>query len=333
MYVARPGEARLTDVSSPKAKRDEVVIAVRAAGICGSDLELLDGRRPPAYVRYPIIPGHEWSGVVVEAGPDAEFQLGERIVAEGFRYCGQCSRCREGHTNLCTAAYAETGFTVPGAFADFVSVPSRLIHRLPPAADFGAAALLEPAACVAEGLLQVDLTPGLEVGVVGSGTLGLLAVALLAQTKPARLVLVGSRERRLALGRELGATEIVDSHHRETSDFDLELDLVFEATSRAGGTQVALELARRGGTVIVEGINGAPEPSVVSDLISLKQLHVHGVFGASTGAWRWVVERFALSNLHLERLVTHRFPLERFADAFATAANPSGESVKVQLIP
>lgn len=334
LCIARPGDARLVEVDQPHAADDEVIIAVRTAGICGSDLELLNGTRPPAYSRYPIIPGHEWAGVVAEAGPGADLTPGERVVAEGFRYCGTCNRCREGYTNLCRSAYAETGFTHPGGFADFICVPSRLVHRLPKTADLSAAALLEPAACVAEGLIRRDLRPGLEVGVVGSGTLGLLAVALLALTKPARLVLVGSRDSRLVLGRELGATEALDYGHTEAlRRLDSELDLVFEATNRVGGAQASLALARRGGTVVLEGINGSADGSVVSDLVSVKQLDIHGVFGASTAAWRWVVDRFMLSDLHLGRLVTHRFPFEQFAAAFATAADRSKAAIKVQLIP
>jgi threonine dehydrogenase-like Zn-dependent dehydrogenase len=322
----------LVDVDKPQATDDDVVVAVRAAGICGSDLELFGGTRPGAFARYPIIPGHEWSGVVVEAGRGAAVASGDRVVAEGFRYCGICDRCREGTTNLCMAGYAETGFTHPGAFADLVSVPSRLVHVLPPNVDFEAAALLEPAACVAEGLMKIDIRPGLEVGVVGSGTLGLLAAGLLSLTMPARLVLVGSKGNRLRLGRELGATETVDFRTVDSvRNLESNLDLVFEATNRAGGAQLALELTRRGGTVVVEGINGSTQPSVVSDLVTVKQIHVRGVFGASSDAWRWVIDRFKDSGLHLERLVSHRFPLERAAEAFATVTDPS--AVKVQLIP
>src|SRR5690349_20100138 len=132
------------------------------------------------------------------------------VVAEGIRWCGRCVSCREGRTNLCETEYAETGFTSAGAFADFVCVPARLVHRLPPGTNIAAAAVLEPAACVGQGLLDVELWPGAAVAVVGSGTLGLLAVALLRLTSPARLVLVGTRASRLELGSRLGADETYD---------------------------------------------------------------------------------------------------------------------------
>ena len=334
LCIERPRVMRLVNVKRPIAGPGEVVVAVRAAGICGSDLELLEGTRPSTYSRYPVIPGHEWSGEVVDSGGDSDLEPGDRVVAEGFRSCGACDRCRDGHNNLCTAPYAETGFTHPGAFAEYVSVPTRLVHRLDGDADFEAAALLEPAACIAEGLMQADIRPGLEVAVVGAGTLGLLAVAMLHVHKPSRLVLIGTRAGRLALGREMGATESVDiASAGASSGLDSQFDFVFEATNRSGGAQTALRLVRRGGAVVLEGINGATEPSVVSDLLTLKQLRVQGVFGASSRAWRWMVDLYASSDLRLERLVTHRFCLEDYAQAFAAVRDTSVGAVKVQLHP
>jgi threonine dehydrogenase-like Zn-dependent dehydrogenase len=318
LCIRRPGEIALIDVDRPRPKGEEVLVRVGAAGICGSDLELLRGTRPQAYCRYPIIPGHEWAGEVADGG--------DPVVAEGFRSCGECDRCQEGHSNLCTAAYAETGFTHSGGFAEYLCLPARLVHRLPAGTDLGAAALIEPAACVAEGLLQVDVRPGLDVAIVGAGTLGLLAVMLLRQMDPGRLVLVGTNRKRLDLGTQVGASETVESVERLGSQFDL----VFEATNRPGGAQTVLDLARRGGTVILEGINGGSQPSVISDSFALKQLRVHGVFGASSKAWRWAIDMFTRHQLPFQRLITHRFRLDDYALAFATVEDRASGAVKVQ---
>src|SRR5216117_911810 len=208
VVVDRPGAATLRRVPRPEPRAGEVLVRVAAAGICGSDVEVLEGRRPKRYVRYPIIPGHEWAGTVEAVGPGvADVEVGAAVVAEGFRACGDCARCREGLTNADEVDYAETGFTHAGAFADFVCVPAHLVHQLPAGSDLAAAALLEPAACVAQGLLEIDLRPGLTVAVVGSGTVGLLALALLSLVSPKRLALVGTRPARLELGTAMGATE------------------------------------------------------------------------------------------------------------------------------
>jgi 2-desacetyl-2-hydroxyethyl bacteriochlorophyllide A dehydrogenase len=331
VVVERPGAAALRRVPRPDPGGGEVLVRVAAAGICGSDVEVLEGRRPPPFVRYPIIPGHEWAGTVEAVGPGVDgVEEGAAVVAEGFRACGDCARCREGLTNLCDVEYAETGFTHAGAFADYVCVPAHLVHQLPPGSDLAAAALLEPAACVAQGLLEVDLRPGLNVAVVGAGTLGLLAVALLSRVSPERLALVGTRAPRLELGATMGATETWNVRRDEYPQRGF--DLVFEAAGTPSGARTAVELARRGGTVVLEGISGQPA-AIDADAVVLGHLRVQGVFGASRRAWLWVTELFSAGLLDTEPLVSHSFPLEEHAAAFATLADRNGEALKVQLTP
>jgi L-iditol 2-dehydrogenase len=331
IVVERPGTATLKHVPRPEPGPGEVLVRVGATGICGSDVEVLEGRRPMHYVRYPIIPGHEWAGTVEAVGPGVEsVDIEAVVVAEGFRACGDCARCREGRTNLCAAEYAETGFTHAGAFAEFLCVPAHLVHRLPPGSNPAAAAVLEPAACVAQGLLEVDLHPGMSAAVVGSGTLGLLAFALLSRVSPERLALVGTRAPRLALGLEMGATETWNV--REDQLPEPGFDLVFEAAGTADGARTAIELARRGGTVVLEGISGQAG-GVDADAVVLGHLRVQGVFGASRNAWRWVTELFASGLLQTEPLVSHSFPLEEHAAAFAALGDRNGNALKVQLRP
>jgi 2-desacetyl-2-hydroxyethyl bacteriochlorophyllide A dehydrogenase len=331
VVVERPGAAELQNVPMPAPGPGEVLVRVAAAGICGSDVEVLEGRRPPRYVRYPIIPGHEWAGTVEAVGRDVEdLSEGAAVVTEGFRACGECARCREGLTNLCDVEYAETGFTHAGAFAEFVCVPAHLVHRLPPGSDLAAAALLEPAACVAQGLLEIDLRPGLTVAVVGSGTVGLLAVALLSRVSPRRLALVGTRAPRLELGLALGATETWNVRRDESPEPGF--DLVFEAAGTPEGARSAVALARRGGTVVLEGISGRTD-GIDADAVVLGHLRVQGVFGASRNAWRWVTELFASGLLDTEPLVSHSFSLEDYAAAFAALTDREGDALKVQLRP
>jgi threonine dehydrogenase-like Zn-dependent dehydrogenase len=322
-------------VARPSPAAGEVLVRVGAAGICGSDLELLEGRRPAPYVLYPIIPGHEWAGTVAALGAGVlGLEEGDPVVAEGFRACASCARCGEGRTNLCEAGYAETGFTHPGGFAEYLCVPAALVHRLPEGSDPAAAALLEPAACVAQGLLEAELRPGLDIAVVVAGTLGLLAVSLLRLTTPGRLALVGTRPDRLALGRELGATETCDVRREDpVAVLGDRFDLVFEAASRPEGAETAIRLTRRGGTVVLEGISGVAGPTLCADLLVLGHLRTQGIFGASRGAWRWVVELFSSGGLDPRPLVTHRFPLDRHEAAFALLRDRSAGALKVELVP
>ncbi|WP_019815993.1 alcohol dehydrogenase catalytic domain-containing protein, partial [Saccharomonospora saliphila] len=131
-----PRSATVVAVPVPEPEPGHVVVRVAWAGVCGSDVELYEGRRPEGYVRYPVVPGHEWSGTVEAVGAGVDPGLvGRPVVAEGFRSCQVCPACRRGEPTVCHAAYDETGFTRDGAWADRLTVPARLVHALPDDAD------------------------------------------------------------------------------------------------------------------------------------------------------------------------------------------------------
>jgi len=181
-------------------------------------------------------------------------------------------------------------------------------------------------------MLEAQLRPDLRSAVVGAGTLGLLAVSMLRLTSPDRLVLVGSRAPRLALGLRLGADETYDLNADLESLYDT-FDLVFEAANRPEAAVTALKLARRGGTVILEGISGAAEPAIRPDLVTLKHLRVQGIFGASGAAWSYAVQLFGAGKLDPSELISHRFRLDEFQSAFDTLEDRGSGAVKVQLLP
>ena len=346
LVVAAPGSFAVEEVEEPRPGLGEVAVAVEATGICGSDLELLDGTRPAAYVRYPVIPGHEWAGRVVEVGADlagadlagagvAGLAPGDPVVAEGLRSCGVCARCAEGRTNLCAAPYAETGFTHPGALAERVVVPARLVHRLPAGRSLELAALLEPAACVANGLLEAGMPrPGSRLAVVGDGPLGLLGLLLLRTLSPAELVLVSRRPARGLAGKDCGATLVVDSEDAaELAELAGRFDLVVDTTSTPEGPASTLGLLRRGGTAVLLGISGAGTATIDPDTITLGHLRVYGIFAASRAAWQWAVRLYATGALDPAPLVTHRFALDDLPKALETLRSPSGGAIKVLIRP
>ncbi|HEX6686768.1 MAG TPA: alcohol dehydrogenase catalytic domain-containing protein [Candidatus Limnocylindrales bacterium] len=334
LLVSAPGSYRLAELPDPEPGPGEVLVAPACVGICGSDLEVLGGTRPDQYVHYPVVPGHEWSGTVVRCGPGTNgLAPGVPVVAEGVRSCGICHRCAEGRVNLCAGPYAETGFTHPGALAELLVVPAKLVHPLPPGRPLEAAALIEPAACVATGLLEVGMPPaGARLAVVGDGPLGLLAVALLNLSLPSRLALIGARRQRASYGKELGATEIW-SRDDSLSHLESTFDLVLEATNSPEGAASALRLARRAGTVLLLGISGAARPSIDPDLITLKHLRVQGVFAASRPAWQWLVSLYSDGLFDPSTLITHRFPLSRFADAIGVLSDRDSGALKVVIQP
>lgn len=333
--VTAPGSYGLAEAPEPTPGPCEVLVAPAAVGICGSDLELLDGRRPAQYVRYPVVPGHEWAGTVVACGSGVSgLAAGTPVVAEGVRPCGACARCREGLGNLCAGPYQETGFTHPGALAQRLVVPAALVHPLPADRPLAAAALLEPAGCIASGLLELGLPPaGSAIAVIGDGPLGMLALLLARLTSPRRLALVGRRPERLARGEACGATEVVPDPGAPPDHLRGEFDLVIEVTNAAPGAVTALALARRGGQVLLLGISGAGRPALDPDVISLGQLRVQGAFASSPAAWQWMVSLYAAGLFDPSPLISHTFPLAEVDQALAVLADRSSGAIKVLITP
>jgi 2-desacetyl-2-hydroxyethyl bacteriochlorophyllide A dehydrogenase len=332
VYIDEPERIRVTPTEPRPPGPGEALVRVAGAGICGSDRELLAGGRPPGYVRYPLIPGHEWSGTVEAVGDPTDADLvGKPVVGEGFRSCGRCAACRRGDGNLCEAPYDETGFTQPGAWADYLTLPARLLHVLPDDADLRAAAALEPAACVAAACLKVAPVPGERVAVVGAGTLGLLATQLLRAGGPGELAVLARRPSRAELAIRCGATTILSPEDAERAVG--RYDVVIEAAGTSGAARTAVRLATRGGRVALTGIPSVDEqPPSPTDLV-VNEVTVHTVFGAPARAWTHAVRAFVSGALDPAMLITHEVSLDEVTEAFRLLADPSAGAVKVLLRP
>lgn len=255
VLVEEPGRHRIVPLEEAELRPGDARVRVAAAGMCGSDREVYAGTRPPPFVRYPVIPGHEWSGTVeaVGAGVSADL-VGAPVVGEGFRACFTCESCRSGATNLCQAGYDETGFTKPGAFADHLVLPARLLHVLSDGVDLRAAALLEPAACAADAVRGTAVQPGERAAVVGAGTLGLLAIGLLAAHSPGELLAIDTRPGQDDLALRLGATSFRVLGEPATSASD---EQATSAGSRPSGGGVPGSHVGPGGG---PGTSGGAEP-------------------------------------------------------------------------
>lgn len=329
--VEAPHDLRIVPTEAPTPGPGETLIRVAWAGICGSDVELFHGTRPAPYARYPVVPGHEWSGTVADIGAGVDRSvLGRPVVGEGFRSCQVCPSCRRGEPTVCQAAYDETGFTRDGAWADHLLIPARLLHRLPHDADLRSAAGLEPAACVAEACLRAAVQQGDRVAVVGGGTLGLLATQLIAAASPTELLVVHPTADRADLARQCGATSLVQPH--VVADLAERFDVVIEAAGSTGTAAAATQLARRGGRVVLTGIPDEQD-AISTRLLITKHLTLHTVFGAPPRAWVHAVRAFAAGILNPAVLVTHEFALEDADKAVRTLAERDANVGKVLLHP
>jgi L-iditol 2-dehydrogenase len=326
LVIASPGSIGLEDVPELVPGPGEVVARPVYAGICGTDLELLTGVVDPAYVRYPLVLGHEWSGVIEAVGPGVTgLEPGQRVIAEGVIPDRVCAECVRGNTNLC-AVYDEIGFTRAGAAADQVLVPAQVVHVLGASVSLLEAALTEPAAVAWRAIRRGEPVPGERVAVVGDGTVALITAHLLGLYSPGELIVCGQRPAQAELAAELGATAF------SVGDPGGRFDLVVEAAGTAGAVERALGLARRGGRVVLLGLagNGVTARFPIDDVVN-NDLRISASFSYTSAAWAEVTALLGSGRVRLAPLVTHRFPLDAYEEAFGVLRESSGPRGKVML--
>ncbi|MHB1874682.1 MAG: zinc-dependent alcohol dehydrogenase [Streptosporangiaceae bacterium] len=322
LVVRAPGDVALVRRPPIEPRPGHLIVRPDLVGLCGTDTEIIDGRIDPAYIRYPVALGHEWTGIVAGDTPRA----GQRVVVEGIIGCGHCRRCAAGQTNLCET-YDEIGFTRDGAAAGEISVPAALVHPLGPAVAAEDAVLTEPAAVVYRGLVRAGVRPGSRVLVVGDGTIALLAVLLARLWSPAEVTMLGRRSEQADLAASAGATSFA------TDPPDGGYDLVIEAAGATSAAQAALALAGRGGTVLLLGLPPHGESvALAADDVVNNDLTILGSFSYTAAAWREVVALLNSGQVRPGRLITHRYPLAEWEQAVTTLRGAPGPRGKVLLM-
>ncbi|MEV0082991.1 zinc-dependent alcohol dehydrogenase family protein [Saccharopolyspora sp. NPDC050642] len=323
--IDQPGSIRVGDVPDPKPGDGQLVIKVGACGICGTDLHIADGHFPPT--PYPIVPGHEFAGEVVEIGAEVpgDWKAGDRVAVDPSLFCGYCTPCRSGHGNLC-ANWNATGDTVDGAFAEYVAVPAATCYRMPDEMTWQQGALVEPVSCAVHGVRQIGVEAGERFLVVGAGTMGLLMQQLL-QRGGAHVTVVDRNEARLGRAIELGAVAV----GTDVAELDDRFDAAVDCTGAAPAIEAAFDSLRRGGRLLVFGV--APEEARVSlspfriyndEIKIVGSMAVLNSFGAA-------LNLVASGAIDTAALLTDTLPLEEFPAALDLMR--SGAGLKVQVLP
>ena len=324
--VDRPGEIRVGDVPDPKPGERQVVVKVGACGICGTDLHIADGHFPPT--PYPIVPGHEFAGEIVELGADVppEWKVGDRVAVDPSLYCGYCTPCRSGHGNLC-ANWNATGDTVDGAFAEYVAVPADTCHRMPDSMTWEQGAIVEPVSCAVHGVRRIGVEAGERFLVVGAGTMGLIMQQLL-QRAGAEVTVVDRNAGRLPRATGLGATAVAE----DVSALDGELyDAAVDCTGAAPAIESAFDALRRGGRLLVFGVAPAEARVALSPFrIYNDEITIVGSM-AVLNSYANALDLVAKGYIDTEALITDTLPLEQYPDALAKMR--SGSGLKIQVLP
>jgi L-iditol 2-dehydrogenase len=329
IVIERPHEIAYREVETPVCGPGDVLVRSHKAGVCQTDVEVLLGELDPRWVRYPCIPGHEWSGSIAEVGANVTgLRPGDRVVCEGIIPCNRCRRCRAGETNLCES-YDHLGFTRGGGYGELVLAPQRVVHRFPDSVSFDAAVLIEPGSVVLRALERGRPVPGERIGVIGIGTLGSLALRLARLFSPAEIVAYGIRDEELELATSLGADRVVNVLREEPEGG---LDPVLETAGAISAVELATRLPREGGRVVLLGIAGEGRTlELAPDRLTLRDVELIGTVSYTTAVWSRLVGLLADGLVDFEPIVTHGFPVPEYERAFELLQRREGIVAKVVL--
>jgi L-iditol 2-dehydrogenase len=338
LVVSAPDEFEVRDVERPRPGRLEVLCKVRAVAICGTDPHIIQGHYPGFWPKaWPLIPGHEWCGEIVELGEGAAalgWEAGTRVAGTSHNACGVCPRCVEGRYNICEnfgveGLHAQYGHNADGAYADYVVHSIKSIVRVPDGLSDEEAAMLDPTAIALHTVRRGGQRPGDTVAVVGPGVMGLLVAECARVLGAGRVVVVGRGER-LARAAELGF-ETVDFTAVDPVEAVRGADVALECSGAAEAVAQCASLVRKGGRVAIIGIP-MDDARIPIQRVVLDEIDIVGV-RATAGELPMAATLAGDGRIRLRELITHRYALEDFADAYATFTERRDGALKVIVRP
>lgn len=327
----RPG-IWMDDIAVPSVGKDDLLIRIKVTAICGTDVHIYNWDEwAQATIPVPMAVGHEYVGIVEDMGKDVKgFRIGDRVSGEGHITCGHCRNCRAGKRHLCRNTQG-VGVNRPGAFAEYLVIPATNAFRIPGDIGDDIAAILDPFGNAAHSTLSFDLV-GEDVLVAGAGPIGIMAAALSRHVGARHVVITDVNPFRLDLARQLGVTRAVDVSQTSLQDVMTELDMRegfdigLEMSGAPAAFQTMLETMNHGGKIAMLGI---PPGKMAIDWtrVIFKGLVIKGIYGREMFETWYKMASVLQSGLDISAVITHRFSLDDFQEAFATMC--SGQSGKV----
>ncbi|SFI78982.1 hypothetical protein/L-gulonate 5-dehydrogenase [Thermoflavimicrobium dichotomicum] len=331
--MEKPFSIHFKEVARPQVGPHDVLVRIKAAGICGSDVHFYDGSNP--YANYPQIFGHELSGIIEEVGSQVkERKVGERVVVEPAIPCGRCYPCRVGKPNAC-GNIDMIGSVRPGGFAEFLLVPEAHVHVMPDEMSFEIGALCEPFTIGRQAIQRADIQPGQTVTILGMGPIGLTILAQLKQEHDVNVFAVDVVPERLEISRRLGADVLINA-----KDVNLlaEMDrltggegsnIVIEAAGLPLTIEQTIHLVSPGGRIVIVGLTGK-DVTFPGQLLTKKNIELFGT-RHSVNQFPEVL-RFLSQNRELaESFITEVMPFQHIESALKKAKNHPDKVVKIVL--
>lgn len=324
-------------------KEDDVIIKVKAVGICGSDISRFKKLGP--YVEGMTF-GHEFAGEVAEIGSGVTgIKVGDRVAACPTYACGKCESCRKGEPSQCEKLTV-IGARHPGAYAEYVKLPSEHIIVLPDNVDYDTAALIEPSSVVAHGFYRTNIKPGAEVAIVGCGSIGLLAVQWAKIFGAKKVYAIDIDDNKLKTAKELGADEVINSLEKPPHEQLLELnqgrgvDLAVESAGSPITSAQVFALPKKGGEVVFMGIPYADITieRFYFEKIVRNELSIYGSWNALSAPfpgkeWESTVHYMSTGQINVKPMISHTLELSQGPETFKQIINREIDAVKVLFYP
>jgi len=337
--MVKPGQIAVSDVARPAPGKGETLIRVAVSGICGSDVHAWLGEHP--FISCPVVPGHEFSGVIAELGPhpsplpkgEGELRVGQKVTVEPNLVCGSCYNCHRGKYNICMKLKV-IGCQAPGAMAEYLVVPAAKVVPLPETMSYEEGALVEPLAVAVHAMARGGYPGGKKVVILGAGTIGLLTMQVAKAHGAAAALQVDIVPRRLALARELGADCVANAQEQDLASAIREFfgadgaDIIYECVGVESTIASAIQVARKGSSIVVAGVFGK-KSCVDMALVQDHELELIGTLMYTRTDFEEAIRLITAERVQVLPLVSHRYDLVQAAEAFETAQHGGEGAMKV----
>jgi L-iditol 2-dehydrogenase len=328
-----PHDVRIEERPVPHPGPKEMLIEVKAVGVCGSDVHYYEHGRIGSYVvRQPLILGHESSGRIVDVGEDvSKDRIGERVAMEPGIPCGVCRECRTGHYNLCLDVRFFGTPPIDGAFTNYVILPASFAYKLPDQVSYEEGALIEPLSVGLWACRKAQLQGGDRVLITGAGPIGIVAMKVAIALGAAEIIITDIFPQRLETARKLGATRTINVAEEALADANIDADAFIECSGNANALKDGIRALRPAGKAVVVGMGPGEEASIPLSFIQNREIVLTGIFRYAN-TYQDAIAMVAAGRVDLKSIITGHYTLEETEQALqATKGDPS--NIKSVVVP